>query len=107
MSSILSLPGKVWDSAADLWTKTEQGLRKQLTPQAPPEAPATPDLPVQTPAQALVANPVPVMPIPDEKAAIMARRRSIASTLATRGRASTILTSEGTLGSPPQALGGS
>lgn len=51
-------------------------------------------------------EPPPVMPLPDDKAIQMQQRKSLAALVKTRGRASTILTADGTLGTPPEALGG-
>lgn len=46
-----------------------------------------------------MAEPEPVMPLPDDEAARRARRRSIAGQMRRRGRASTILT-DSTIGDP-------
>jgi hypothetical protein len=67
----------------------------------PPPVPGMPPLP-PTP----VVQPPPVMPVPDDKALQMQQRKSIAALVKSRGRASTILTSDGSLGTPPEALGG-
>ena len=66
-------------------------------PSAAPEvapAPAAPEV-----------EPPPVMPIPDDEAATKARRRSIAKSMARRGRQSTILTDPVTGGDAGDALG--
>jgi hypothetical protein len=67
----------------------------------PPTVPAPPPL-----APAPVVQPPPLMPLPDDKALQMQQRKSIAQLVKSRGRASTILTSDGSLGTPPEALGG-
>lgn len=66
------------------------------------------DAPAVTPASAVAptVEAPPVMPIPDDKAADAARRRSIAKSMARRGRQSTILTDPVTGGDAGDALGG-
>lgn len=56
-------------------------------------------------APAPEVEPPPVMPIPDDEAATKARRRSIAKSMARRGRQSTILTDPVTGGDAGDALG--
>ena len=63
-------------------------------PSAAPEVAPAPDV-----------EPPPVMPIPDGEAATKARRRSIAKSMARRGRQSTILTDPVTGGDAGDALG--
>lgn len=91
MSDIFKIPGNIWDSAADLWTKTEGGLRKTLKKPQAAEAPPA-DAPLPDPLATAVAEPKPVMPTPDDAAVKAAKKRSIALQLRQRGRASTILT---------------
>lgn len=65
------------------------------------------DAPAATPSVAAPAvEAPPVMPIPDDKAADAARRRSIAKSMSRRGRQSTILTDPVTGGDAGDALGG-
>ncbi len=65
------------------------------------------DAPAATPsAAAPEVEAPPVMPIPDDKAAEAARRRSIAKSMSRRGRQSTILTDPVTGGDAGDALGG-
>lgn len=65
------------------------------------------DEPAATPSVAAPAvEAPPVMPIPDDKAAQAARRRSIAKSMGRRGRQSTILTDPVTGGDAGDALGG-
>lgn len=49
------------------------------------------------PAPAPVPEPEPVMPIPDDAAVNMAKKKSLASQKARRGRVSTIFTNDGDL----------
>ena len=65
-----------------------------------PSAAAAPEV-----APAPEVEPPPVMPIPDDEAATKARRRSIAKSMARRGRQSTILTDPVTGGDAGDALG--
>lgn len=67
-----------------------------------PKPPDAPTLPV-----APVVEAPPVMPLADDKAIQMQQRKSMAALVKSRGRASTILTSDGSLGTAPQSLGSS
>ena len=69
---------------------------------APQQAPAAAAAPAAAPAVEAPA----VMPIPDDKATAAARKRSIAKSMARRGRQSTILTDPVTGGDAGDALGG-
>lgn len=85
------------------------------SPTAPPPPPAPAPIAAPPPAPEVAPVPVPPVvtlpplmptPIADDKLAQLSARKSIATQIKTRGRASTILTRDGTLGSPPEALGG-
>lgn len=84
MSDFLSQPGRPGLNFADLFARI-------ISPPAPITAPVT--------------TAVPVMPVPDDKAVLMQKRKTLAEQIKNRGRAGTILTSEGTLGAPPEPLG--
>lgn len=53
-----------------------------------------------------VAEPPKLMPVPDDEAAKLAKRRSLARQRARAGRASTILTQDTSVSSPSDTLGG-
>lgn len=93
MSGLARAVGSIISSVGDLF-----GGQKQ--------EPAAAVAAVAPPAAAPVVEPPPVMPVADDKAVQMQQRKSLAALVKTRGRASTILTADGSLGTPPEALGG-
>ncbi len=112
MSGLARAVGSVFSTVTSAVTSLFGGAPDPAPAPAPapvivqaPQLPQLPPAPVAPPVAAAV-EPPPPMPIPDDKAVLMQQRKSIAQLVKTRGRASTILTSDGSLGTPPEALGG-